>query len=141
MKKLFQPKNFKNVLKNKRFYSNEVWIVSAARTPVTIFQGSFSNFSGPELGSFAIKGAFEKAKIDPNIVEEVILGNVVSSNVGQAPASQASIKSGIPNTVPCTTINKVCASGMKSITFGAQSIMLGLRDVVLCGGFERYLST
>lgn len=114
----------------------DVFIVSAVRTPQGSFGGVLAGFSATQLGSFAIKGAIEKAGIDVNEVNEVFMGNVVSANLGQAPARQAALGAGLPNTVPCTTVNKVCASGMKSIMFAAQSIQLGLTDVVVAGGME-----
>lgn len=118
----------------------EVYIVSAVRTPIGSFGGSLSSVSATQLGSTAIKGAIEKAKIDPSVIDEVFMGNVISANLGQAPARQASLNAGIPNTVPCTTINKVCSSGMKSIMFAAQTIMLGDNDVVVAGGMENMSS-
>ncbi len=114
----------------------EVFIVSAVRTPIGSFGGALSGIAAPELGAAAIRGALEKANIIPAQVEEVLMGNVVSANLGQAPARQAARAAGIPDNVPCTTVNKVCASGMKSIMFGAQSIMLGHNDVVVTGGME-----
>lgn len=114
----------------------EVYIVSAVRTPIGSFGGSLSGFTAVELGSMAIKGALEKAGVDPKDVNEVLMGNVVSAGLGQAPARQASIGAGIGYNVPCTTVNKVCASGMKSVMFGAQSIMLGMNDIVVAGGME-----
>jgi acetyl-CoA C-acetyltransferase len=114
----------------------EVYILTAVRTPMCSFGGMFAGFSATELGAFAIKGALKRAGIDAKEVNEVYMGNVCSANVGQAPARQAAIKAGISNTVPCTTVNKVCASGMKSIMLGAQSIMLGHNDVVVAGGME-----
>ncbi|MFT4834627.1 MAG: acetyl-CoA C-acetyltransferase [Flavobacteriaceae bacterium] len=114
----------------------EVYIVSAVRTPIGSFGGSLSGFTAVELGSMAIKGALEKAGVDPKDVNEVLMGNVVSAGLGQAPARQASIGAGISYNVPCTTVNKVCASGMKSVMFGAQSIMLGMNDIVVAGGME-----
>lgn len=113
-----------------------VFIVSAVRTPIGSFGGVLSSFSAIQLGTTAIKGALEKAGISPEAVEEVFLGNVVSSNLGQAPARQASLAAGIPASVPCTTVNKVCASGTKATMFGAQAIMLGQADVVVTGGME-----
>jgi len=112
----------------------EVYIVSAMRTPMGSFGGSLSSFSATQLGAIAIKAAIEKAGISPSEVNEVYMGNVLQANVGQAPATQAATWAGIPNTVPSTTINKVCASGMKAIMLGAQSIMLGENDVVVAGG-------
>lgn len=114
----------------------KVYIVSAVRTPMGSWGGALSKFSAPELGSFAIKGALEKAGVDAEQVNEVFMGNVCSANLGQAPARQAAIKAGIGVNVPCTTVNKVCSSGMKSVMFGAQAIMLGLSDVVVAGGME-----
>lgn len=114
----------------------EVVIVSVARTPIGSFMGSLATISAPKLGAIAIKGALEKIKLAPNLVEEVFMGNVVSAGLGQAPAKQAAIFAGIPDTVPCTTINKVCASGMKSILLGAQTIALGDAEVVVAGGME-----
>ncbi len=114
----------------------EVYIVSAVRTPIGNFGGSLSSLSATDLGAHAIKSAMERIKLDPNEVNEVYMGNVLSANVGQAPATQASIKSGIPTTVPGTTVNKVCASGMKAVMLGAESIMLGLNDCVVAGGME-----
>lgn len=113
-----------------------VYIVSAVRTPIGSFGGMFLPLSAIQLGSAAIKGALEKAGVDAEKVEEVFMGNVVSANLGQAPARQAAIGAGLKNDVPCTTVNKVCSSGMKSIMFGAQSIMLGQNDIVVAGGME-----
>lgn len=114
----------------------EVYIVSAGRTPIGSFGGVLSGMSATELGAHAIKSALEKAGIRPEEVNEVFMGNVLSASVGQAPVTQASIKAGIPNTVPGTTVNKVCASGMKAIMLGAESIMLGINDCVVAGGME-----
>jgi acetyl-CoA C-acetyltransferase len=114
----------------------EVFIVSTARTPMGSFGGVLSSLSATQLGAAAIKAAVEKAGIDPNSVEEVYMGNVIAANIGQAPARQAAIFGGLSNKVPCTTVNKVCASGMKAIMFAAQQIMLGLSDVVVAGGME-----
>jgi len=114
----------------------EVFIVSAVRTPIGSFGGSLAGFTAVELGSKAIKGALEKAGVEASAVDEVLIGNVVSANLGQAPARQAAIGAGIGFNVPCTTVNKVCASGMKSTMLGAQSIMLGQNDVVVTGGME-----
>jgi acetyl-CoA C-acetyltransferase len=113
-----------------------VYIVSAVRTPIGSFGGMFAGLSATELGSTAIRGALEKAGIGADAVNEVYFGNVCSANLGQAPARQAALGAGIPYEVPCTTVNKVCASGAKSIMLGAQSIMLGVNDVVLAGGME-----
>ncbi|MDG1452189.1 MAG: acetyl-CoA C-acyltransferase [Polaribacter sp.] len=114
----------------------EVVIVSVARTPIGSFMGSLATISAPKLGATAIKGALEKIKLAPNLVQEVFMGNVVSAGLGQAPARQAAIYAGIPDTVPCTTVNKVCASGMKSIQLAAQAIALGDAEVVVAGGME-----
>ena len=114
----------------------EVYIVSAVRTPIGSFGGILSSLSATELGSIAIKGAIEKAGIKPELVEECIMGNVLSANLGQAPARQAALGAGLPVTVRCTTVNKVCASGMKSVMFAAQSIMLGMTEVAVAGGME-----
>jgi acetyl-CoA C-acetyltransferase len=114
----------------------EVYILSAVRTPLGSFGGALSSVSATQLGATAIKGALAKAGIDAKEVQEVFMGNVVSANLGQAPARQAAIFAGIGENVPATTVNKVCASGMKSIALAAQSIMLGLNDVVVAGGME-----
>ena len=116
--------------------SKEVVIVSVARTPIGSFLGSLSTVSAPKLGSIAIKGALDKIDLPPKLVDEVLMGNVVQSGAGQAPARQAAIYAGIPNSVPCTTINKVCASGMKSIMQAAQSIALGDAEIIVAGGME-----
>jgi acetyl-CoA C-acetyltransferase len=114
----------------------EVYIVSAVRTPIGSFGGILSGISATQLGSIAIKSALEKVGLAPKEVQEVFMGNVVSANLGQAPARQAAIFAGLPPEVVCTTVNKVCASGTKAIMFGAQSIMLGINDVVVAGGME-----
>ncbi|WP_282133060.1 acetyl-CoA C-acyltransferase [Cellulophaga baltica] len=114
----------------------KVVIVSAVRTPIGSFMGSLSTVSAPKLGATAIKGALDKINLDASLVEEVIMGNVVSAGTGQAPARQAAIYAGIPNTVPCTTINKVCASGMKAVMQAAQAIALGDASIVVAGGME-----
>ena len=116
--------------------TKEVVIVSVARTPIGSFLGSLSNIPAPKLGAIAIKGALEKINLSPESVQEVFMGNVVSAGLGQAPARQAAMFAGIPDTVPCTTINKVCSSGMKSIMFAAQTIALGDADIVVAGGME-----
>eukprot|EP01132_Coremiostelium_polycephalum_P004204 gene4204-5264_t len=113
-----------------------VAIVSYARTPIGGFGGGLSGFSAPDLGAIAIKGALEKIKLDPHLVDEVVYGNVLSANVGQAPAKQAALKAGISTSSPCTTVNKVCASGMKATMFGAQLIQTGTADIVVVGGME-----
>ena len=114
----------------------KVFIAAAVRTPIGSFGGVFADVPATRLGAAAIKGALERAKVPASEVQEVFMGNVLSANLGQAPARQAAIYAGISNEVPCTTINKVCASGAKAIMFGAQSIMLGLTDVVVAGGME-----
>ena len=114
----------------------EVYIVAAVRTPMGSFGGSLSAISATQLGAIAIKGALAKINLDPNKVEEVYMGNVLQANLGQAPARQAAIFAGLPNTVPATTVNKVCASGMKAVMLAAQSIMLGDNDIVVAGGME-----
>ena len=114
----------------------EVVIVSAVRTPIGSFLGSLSKVPAPELGAVAIKGALDKINLDPKEVNEVLMGHVVQAGVGQAPARQAALKAGIAENVPCTTINKVCSSGMKSIMQAAQSIVIGDNDVVIAGGME-----
>ncbi len=114
----------------------EVYIAAAVRTPIGSFGGKLAGFSATELGSIAIKGALDKAGVSPDHVQEVYMGNVLSANLGQAPARQAALGAGINENTPCTTVNKVCSSGMKSVMLGAQSIMLGINDVVLAGGME-----
>jgi acetyl-CoA C-acetyltransferase len=116
--------------------SKEVYIVSAVRTPIGSFGGKLSGFTAIELGSIAIKGALGKSGVSADAVNEVFMGNVISANLGQAPARQAAMSAGIGYQVPCTTINKVCASGMKAVMLAAQSIMLGINDVVVAGGME-----
>ncbi len=116
--------------------SKEVYIVGAVRTPMGSFGGALSSVSATDLGATAIKGALEKSGVNPSEVQEVFMGNVLQANLGQAPARQAALKAGIGNNVPCTTVNKVCASGMKSIALGAQSILLGDNDLVVVGGME-----
>ncbi len=114
----------------------EVYIISAVRTPLGSFGGSLKDISATKLGAIAIKGALAKIKLDAKEVQEVLMGCVLQGNLGQAPARQAAKFAGLPDTVQCTTINKVCASGMKAIMQGAQSIMLGDADVVVAGGME-----
>jgi acetyl-CoA C-acetyltransferase len=114
----------------------EVVIVSVARTPIGSFMGSLSSIPATKLGAIAIKGALNKINLQPAMVEEVYMGNVVSAGLGQAPARQAAIFAGIPDTVPCTTVNKVCSSGMKSIMLAAQTIALGDAAIVVAGGME-----
>jgi len=114
----------------------EVVIVAAVRTPIGSFGGALASLSATELGAIALKGALDKAGVAPELVEQVIMGNVISANLGQAPARQAAKKAGLPDTVECTTVNKVCASGSKAIMFAAQAIMLGQSEVILAGGME-----
>lgn len=115
---------------------NEVYIISAVRTPIGSFGGSLASVSAIELGAVALKGALQKAGVDPKLVQEVFMGNVISAGLKQAPATQAAVAAGLGYEIPCTLINKVCASGMKAVMLGAQSIMLGQNDVVLAGGME-----
>ncbi len=114
----------------------DVVIVSAARTPIGSFMGVLSTISAPQLGAVAIKGALSKINLKPELVDEVLMGNVVQAGSGQAPARQAAIYAGIPNTVPCTTVNKVCASGMKAVMLAAQSIAIGDANIIVAGGME-----
>ena len=114
----------------------EVVIVSAVRTPIGSFMGSLSTIPAPKLGAVAIKGALKKINLDPKLVDEVFMGNVLQAGVGQAPAKQAALFAGLPDSIPCTTINKVCASGMKSIAFAAQAIKCGDAEIVIAGGME-----
>ncbi|WP_221390920.1 acetyl-CoA C-acyltransferase [Dyadobacter sp. NIV53] len=114
----------------------EVYILSAARTPIGSFGGVLSSVHACRLGAAAIQGAIEKSGINPDAVQEVFMGNVMSANLGQAPARQAAVYAGLPQNVICTTVNKVCASGMKAVVFGAQSIQLGDAEVVIAGGME-----
>jgi acetyl-CoA C-acetyltransferase len=114
----------------------EVYIMSAVRTPIGSFGGSLAGVSAIELGGIAVRGALQKAGVDPKLVQELFMGNVVSAGLGQAPATQVAAAAGIGFNVPCTLVNKVCASGMKAVMFGAQSIMLGLNDIVVAGGME-----
>lgn len=119
----------------------DVYIVSAVRTPIGSFGGSLSSLTAVQLGSTAIKGALSKAGVDAKEINEVYFGNVVSAGLGQAPARQAAIGAGIGYNVPCTTVNKVCSSGMKAVMLGAQSIMLGHNDAVMTGGMESMSNT
>jgi len=127
-----QRRNFASAALSPR----DVVIVSTARTPIGSFSGALASMTAPQLGSVAIKGVLERSKVDPAEIQEVLLGQVIQAGVGQAPARQATIFSGLPNTVITTTVNKVCASGMKTIMQGSQSIMLGHQDVVIAGGME-----
>ncbi|MEJ6821588.1 MAG: beta-ketoacyl synthase N-terminal-like domain-containing protein, partial [Flavobacteriales bacterium] len=114
----------------------EVVIVGAARTPIGSFGGALSGISAPNLGATAIKGALQKAGLSPDLVEEVYMGNVLQAGIGQAPARQAAMYAGISSNVPCTTINKVCSSGMKAVMMAAQSIKAGDADIIVAGGME-----
>lgn len=114
----------------------DVFILSAARTPIGSFGGSLSSVHAAKLGATAIQGAIEKAGVAAGQVQEVIMGNVISANLGQAPARQAALYAGLPNNVICSTVNKVCASGMKAVVFGAQSIQLGDAELIVAGGME-----
>jgi acetyl-CoA C-acetyltransferase len=116
--------------------NKKVVIVSAVRTPIGSFMGSLSSVSATQLGASAIKGTLDKINLDPNLVDEVLMGNVIQAGVGQAPATQAAIFAGLPNTIPATTVNKVCASGMKAVMQGAQAIMSGDAEIVIAGGME-----
>ncbi|MBL4624468.1 MAG: acetyl-CoA C-acyltransferase [Flavobacteriales bacterium] len=116
--------------------SKEVYIVAAVRTPIGSFGGALSTVPATKLGAIAIKAAIEKAGIDSNSVQEVIMGNVLQANLGQAPARQAAIYAGLSSDVPCTTVNKVCASGMKALSLAAQTIKAGDNDIVVAGGME-----
>jgi acetyl-CoA C-acetyltransferase len=121
--------------------TKEVFICSAVRTPMGSFMGAFANISATELGSIAIKAAVERASVDVSAIDEVFMGNVLQAGVGQAPARQAALAAGLGNNVPCTTVNKVCASGMKAIMLGAQSILAGDNHVVVVGGMENMSQT
>jgi len=116
--------------------NKKVVIVSAVRTPIGSFMGGLSSVSAPKLGAVAIKGALDRIQLDLNLVDEVFMGNVIQAGVGQAPTRQAAIYAGLPNSVACTTVNKVCASGMKSVMLGAQAILCGDAEIVVAGGME-----
>ena len=121
--------------------NKEVYIVAAVRTPIGAFMGGLSTISATELGSIAIKGAIEKSDLPVNLVDEVFMGNVLQAGLGQAPARQAALGAGLGQNVPCTTINKVCASGMKAIMLGAQTILAGDNHIVVAGGMENMSQT
>jgi acetyl-CoA C-acetyltransferase len=121
--------------------SKTVYIVSAVRTPMGAFMGGLASVPATQLGATAIKGALQKSNIDPTLIDEVFMGNVLQAGVGQAPARQAALAAGLPNTVPCTTVNKVCASGMKAIMLGTQSILAGDNQIVVVGGMENMSMT
>lgn len=116
--------------------TKKVVIVSAVRTPIGSFMGGLSSIPAPKLGAAAIKGALDRIQLDANLIDEVFMGNVVQAGIGQAPARQAAIYAGLPNSVACTTVNKVCASGMKSVMLGAQAIQCGDAEIVVAGGME-----
>src|SRR5439155_2340649 len=116
--------------------ARDVVIVGAARTPIGSFQGALSSLSAPQLGAVAIKAALERAGLTPQSIEEVLMGCVLQGGVGQAPARQASRFAGLPDEVPCTTVNKVCGSGLKAVVQAYQSIALGEIDVAVAGGME-----
>ncbi len=123
-------------MRSKKSLMQEVYILSAVRTPIGSFGGSLKDLSATQLGAAAIKAALEKSGVAAEMVNDVLMGSVIQANLGQAPARQAAKFAGLPNEVNCTTINKVCASGMKSIALAAQSIMLGDADIVIAGGME-----
>ncbi len=115
---------------------HKIVIVAATRTPMGSFMGSLSAISAPELGAFAIKEILQKTKLDPKLIDEVFMGNVLSAGLGQAPARQAALKASITSSTPCTTVNKVCSSGLKAIMLGAQTIALGDAQIIIAGGME-----
>ena len=115
---------------------NDVCVLSYARTPIGSFGGKLKSFSATQLGSIAIAGALARAHLDPSLVDEVFVGNILSAGLGQAPARQAALGANIPTKVPCTTINKVCSSGMKAVALGASQIRLGQSQIVVVGGME-----
>ena len=121
--------------------AKEVYIIAAVRTPIGAFMGGLSTISATELGSIAIKGAIEKSNLPVNLIDEVFMGNVLQAGLGQAPARQAALGAGLGQNVPCTTINKVCASGMKAIMLGAQTILAGDNHIVVAGGMENMSQT
>ncbi len=121
--------------------NKEVYIIAAVRTPIGAFMGGLSTISATELGSIAIKGAIEKSDLPINLVDEVFMGNVLQAGLGQAPARQAALGAGLGQNVPCTTVNKVCASGMKAIMLGAQTILAGDNHIVVAGGMENMSQT
>lgn len=116
--------------------SKEIYIIAAVRTPMGTFMGSLSSIPATQLGATAIKGALDKSGLNPSLVDEVFMGNVLQAGVGQAPARQAALGAGLGQNVPCTTVNKVCASGMKAIMLGAQTILAGDNEIVVAGGME-----
>jgi acetyl-CoA C-acetyltransferase len=134
--KFSSGKEYLSLLSCKKSYMKEVYIISAVRTPIGSFGGSLKDFSATQLGAIAIKGALQKANVNPELVNDVLMGCVLQAGLGQAPARQAAKFAGLPNYVNCTTINKVCASGMKAIAQAAQSILLGDAGIVVAGGME-----
>src|SRR6476620_7412425 len=116
--------------------AREVVIVAAARTPIASFQGALASLTAPQLGAIAIKAALERAGLKPEVVDQVIMGNVLTAGVGQAPARQAALGAGLPQSTPCVTVNKVCGSGRQSVVQAYQAIALGDADVVVAGGQE-----
>src|SRR5881628_3771002 len=114
----------------------EVYIVGAARTPIGRFLGALGSLSAPELGAIAVRAAVERSGVDPSTIEDVILGNVVQAGVGQAPARQAALGAGLPASVPCTTVNKVCGSGLKSVMLASSQILAGEARCIVAGGME-----
>ncbi|MBL8851354.1 MAG: acetyl-CoA C-acyltransferase, partial [Planctomycetaceae bacterium] len=115
---------------------SEPVIIAACRTPIGRFQGALGGLSAPELGAVALRGAVERAQIDPARVDEVIMGNVLSAGVGQAPARQAALKAGLPDNVGALTINKVCGSGLKAVQLAVQAVTVGDADIIAAGGLE-----
>jgi acetyl-CoA C-acetyltransferase len=116
--------------------TRDVFLVGAARTPIGSFLGALKDFTAPELGGFAIREALKRSNLKPEHVEEVIMGNVVSAGIGQTPAGQAAAKGGIPPTVSCFTVNKVCGSALKAVVLAAQAIQLEEKDIIVAGGME-----
>ena len=137
----FNPYIYGKPNADNRLVMNEVVIVAAVRTPIGNFGGALSSLSATELGAIAIREALNRAGVKSDQVQEVYMGNVVSANVGQAPAKQAALKAGLPANIPCTTINKVCASGTKAIMLAAQAIQLGQADCIVAGGMESMSNT
>ncbi len=120
--------------------NKDIVIVAAARTPIGSFMGGLSSVAAPKLGAAAIQGALEKINLDKNTIDEVFMGNVLQANLGQAPARQAALFAGLPNSIPCTTVNKVCSSGMKALMSAAQTIKSGDGEIVIAGGMENMSS-
>src|SRR6187401_3676267 len=115
---------------------SSVYIVGAARTPIGSYLGALASVPAPRLGAAAARAALERAKVAPELVGEVFMGNVLSAGIGQAPARQAAIYAKIPNTIPATTVSKVCGSGLQAVIFGAKTVALGDADIVVAGGME-----